>query len=81
MTKRTASGFRTALGRVLTMTVTLVVCGAAAAAAGGVALSVTLAFLIPYGARLDVRSKHQGMRASIRLLGWPSRIARRVWAM
>jgi len=35
MTKRTASGFRTALGRVLTVTVTLVVCGAAAAAVIG----------------------------------------------
>ena len=35
MTKRTASGFRTALGRVLTVTVTLMVCGAAAAAVIG----------------------------------------------
>ncbi len=35
MTKRTASGFRTALGRVLTVTVTLMVCGAAAAAVVG----------------------------------------------
>ncbi len=35
MTKRTASGFRKALGRVLTVTVTLMVCGAAAAAVIG----------------------------------------------
>ena len=35
MTKRAASGFRTALGRVLTVTVTLMVCGAAAAAVIG----------------------------------------------
>ncbi len=35
MTKRTASGLRTALGRVLTVTVTLMVCGAAAAAVIG----------------------------------------------
>jgi membrane fusion protein, multidrug efflux system len=39
MTKRTTSGFRTALGRVLTVTVTLMVCAAAAAAViGGVSL-------------------------------------------
>ena len=36
---------------------------------------------IPYAARLDVFWKRQGMSSSIRLWGWPSRMACRVSAM
>jgi transposase len=35
----------------------------------------------PYAARLDALGKCHGMRSSMRLRGWPSRIARRVSAM
>ena len=44
-----------------------------------VALIVS-ALPIPYAARLDDFWKRQGMSSSIRLWGWPSRIARRVSA-
>jgi hypothetical protein len=34
----------------------------------------------PYAASLDEAWKAQGMRSSMRLRGWPSRMARRVWS-
>lgn len=36
---------------------------------------------LPYAAMLDGWLKRQGMRSSMALFGWPSRIARRVSAM
>jgi hypothetical protein len=42
--------------------------------------STVSALSIPYAARLDDSWKRQGMSSSIRLWGWPSRIARRVSA-
>jgi RND family efflux transporter MFP subunit len=48
MTKRTVSGFRTVLGRVLTVAVTLMVCGAAAAAViGGYSLIAATGGAVP----------------------------------
>jgi hypothetical protein len=42
--------------------------------------TIVSALSIPYAARLDDCWKRQGMSSSIRLWGWPSRIARRVSA-
>lgn len=56
---------------------------AAANAGGGIGESIystVSATAWPYAARLDGWLKHHGMRSSMPLCGWPSRMARRVVA-